>query len=51
MEKSQEKAAKRLQKKSEDSGRVPGSGPEIETEPIESLRFLRMSGPFNPPLK
>lgn len=37
MEKSQEKAAKRLQKKNENSDRIPGSGPEIETEPIESF--------------
>lgn len=37
MEKSQEKAAKRLQKKNEVSDRIPGSGPEIETEPIESF--------------
>ena len=37
MEKSQEKAAKRLQKKAENADRIPGSGPEIETEPIESF--------------
>ena len=37
MEKSQEKAAKRQQKKAENASRIPGSGPEIETEPIESF--------------
>ena len=37
MEKSQEKAAKRVQKKTDGTGREPGSGPEIETEPIESF--------------
>ena len=37
MEKSQDKAAKRLQKKNEPSDRIPGSGPEIETESIESF--------------
>lgn len=37
MEKSQDKAAKRLQKKQENAGRVRGAGPEIETAPIESF--------------
>jgi len=46
MEKSQEKAAKRLQKKNEVAGRIPGSGPEIETEPIESFTLPPEERPF-----
>jgi len=37
VEKLQEKAAKRLQKKAENADRIPGSGPEIETRPIEAF--------------
>ena len=37
MEKSQEKAAKRVQRKIDNADRIPGAGPEIETEPIDSF--------------
>ncbi len=36
MEKSQEKAAKRIERKVANADRIPGSGPEIETESVDS---------------